>query len=480
MVYTFSFTKAIQNVLAQTSLHGVFHLVHKRSTYVEKVIWLGIISMALFAGCYNVGSFWVRYWTNPTVIALDRDYHLWNTTFPSLTVCFQKRLNEAARDQLIAQVDPELAERYGEFLDTLLESDIENVGHLAEFDEFEGTDLRQLLNELTDRPNAVVTMEGDLHGTLVRSLTEMGICYTFNTAIGRYLSIDPYAPDEKLYEVSLFGEMFQVCRRSLVKSIFGKIFFHSPYEMPTIRKSLLIERGFFTFTKMDFNALAITSVPALKSLSIKQRKCRFPHESNLKFFPEYYSYGLCLLECKFYLFLKHCDCIPYFYQISDPSKYCKLSQLACVELYQSYISFLTADELREIFGACNCLKNCDDVTFTLQHYGSTFWFNDPVIKWSIRIPKIRYSRRIIFDFIDAMGENVKRNEVSTGSILEFFFGFSIITLVELAYFSMRNLILSCLRIKMITRICKRKQRKVKNGIIGNQTIIKKVPTIRVN
>ena len=169
--------------------------------------------------------------------------------------------------------------------------------------------------------------------------------------------------------------MFQVCRRLLVKSIFGKIFFHSPYEMPTIRKSLLIERGFFTFTKMDFNALAITSVPALKSLSIKQRKCRFPHESNLKFFPEYYSYGLCLLECKFYLFLKHC-----------------------------YISFLTADELREIFGACNCLKNCDDVTFTLQHYGSTFWFNDPVIKWSIRIPKIRYSRRIIFDFIDAMGE----------------------------------------------------------------------------
>ncbi|XP_061500162.1 sodium channel protein Nach [Anopheles gambiae] len=470
MVYTFSFTKAIQNVLAQTSLHGVFHLVHKRSTYVEKVIWLGIISMALFAGCYNVGSFWVRYWTNPTVIALDRDYHLWNTTFPSLTVCFQKRLNEAARDQLIAQVDPELAERYGEFLDTLLESDIENVGHLAEFDEFEGTNLRQLLNELTDRPNAVVTMEGDLHGTLVRSLTEMGICYTFNTAIGRYLSIDPYAPDEKLYEVSVFNGEASATISNCTSN--GNIFFHSPYEMPTIRKSLLIERGFFTFTKMDFNALAITSVPALKSLSIKQRKCRFPHESNLKFFPEYYSYGLCLLECKFYLFLKHCDCIPYFYQISDPSKYCKLSQLACVELYQSYISFLTADELREIFGACNCLKNCDDVTFTLQHYGSTFWFNDPVIKWSIRIPKIRYSRRIIFDFIDAM--------VSTGSILEFFFGFSIITLVELAYFSMRNLILSCLRIKMITRICKRKQRKVKNGIIGNQTIIKKVPTIRVN
>uniref|UniRef100_A0A182PUD1 Sodium channel protein Nach n=1 Tax=Anopheles epiroticus TaxID=199890 RepID=A0A182PUD1_9DIPT len=469
MVYSFSFTKAIQNVLAQTSLHGVFHLVHTRSTYVEKVIWLGIISMALFTGCYNVGSFWVRYWTNPTVIALDRDYHLWNTTFPSLTVCFQKRVNEVARDQLLAQVDPELLERYTEFLDALLDSDIENVGRLAEFEEFEGVNLRELLNELTDRPNAIIKMEGGLEGTLVRSLTEMGICYTFNTAIGRYLSIDPYTGDEKLYEVSVFNGEASATISNCTSN--GNIYFHSPYEMPTIRKSLLIERGFFTFTKMDFNALAITSIPALKSLSIKQRKCRFPHESNLKFFPEYYSYGLCLLECKFYLFLKHCDCIPYFYQIPDPSRYCKLSQLACVELYQSYISFLTADELREIFGACNCLKNCDDVTFTLQQYGSTFWFNDPVIKWSIRIPKIRYSRRIIYDFIDAM--------VSTGSILEFFFGFSIITLVELAYFSMRNLILSCMRIKMIRTICKRKPRKVKNSVNKNQKILKKVPAITV-
>uniref|UniRef100_A0A182NJB3 Sodium channel protein Nach n=1 Tax=Anopheles dirus TaxID=7168 RepID=A0A182NJB3_9DIPT len=460
MVYRFSFTKAIQNVLAQTSLHGVFHLVHKRSTYIEKVVWFGIISMALFAGCYNVGRFWVRYWTNPTVIALDRDYHLWNTTFPSLTVCFQKRLNEQARDEMVARIDPELAPRYEEFLETLLESDIENVGRLAEFDEFEGVDLRQLLNELTDRPNSIITMEGDLQGTLIRSLTEMGICYTFNTAIARYLSTDTFVGDQKLYEVSVFNGEASATISNCTSN--ANIYFHSPYEMPTIRKSLLIERGFFTFTKMDFNALAITSVPALRSLSIQQRKCRFPHESNLKFFPEYYSYGLCLLECKFYLFLKHCDCIPYFYQISDPSKYCKLAQLACVELYHSYISFLTADELREIFGACNCIKNCDDVTFTLQQYGSTFWFNDPVIKWSIRIPKIRYSRRIIFDFIDAMG-----------SILEFFFGFSIITFIELGYFSARNLILSCYRIKMIRTMCKRKQRKPKHTGISNQTIIKK-------
>ncbi|KFB48589.1 AGAP007084-PB-like protein [Anopheles sinensis] len=462
MAYRLTFTKAIQSVLSRTSLHGVFHLVHARSTYFEKVLWFGFITMALTGGCYTVGIFWLRYWTNPTVIALDRDYHLWNTTFPSLTVCFQKRLNERARDELIERIDPELAPRYAEFLDTLLDSDIENVGRLAEFDEFEGVNLRELLNELTDRPNAIIAMEGDLQGTLVRTLTEMGICYTFNSALTRYLSIDPYTGEEKLYQVSVFNGEASATISNCTSN--ANIYFHSPYEMPTIRKSLLLERGFFTFTKMDFNALAITSDPALKYLSIKQRKCRFPHESNLRFFPEYYSYGLCLLECKFYLFLKHCDCVPYFYQIADRSKYCKLTQLACVELYQSYISFLTADELREIFGACNCMKNCDDVTFTLQQYGSTFWFNDPVIKWSIRIPKIRYSRRIIYAFIDAL--------VSTGSILEFFFGFSIITLIEVGYFSLRSLVVSCLRSKSTQTFCRR-QRPKENRAKNKQVLVSK-------
>ncbi|XP_035788566.1 sodium channel protein Nach-like isoform X1 [Anopheles albimanus] len=451
MVYQFSVTKAIQNVLSQTSLHGVFHLANKQSTYFEKVLWLVIICLSLTAGSYTVGIFWIRYWNNPTMIALDRDYHLWNTTFPSLTVCFQKRLNERARDELVANIDPTLASRYSEFLDTLLDSDIEHVGALAEYDEFEGVDLKELLNEITDRPSAFITLDGDVQGLLLRTMTEMGICYTFNSAIGRYMSVDKYDGNSELYQVSVFdGESSATISNC---SSNANIYFHSPYEMPTPKKSLQLERGFFTFTKMEFKSLAISSEPSVQYLSIQQRKCRFPHESNLRFFPDYYSYDLCLLECKFYLFLKHCDCIPYFYNIQDRStKYCKLTQLGCIELYQSYISFLTADELREIFGACKCVKNCDDVTFTLQQFESTFWFNDPVIKWSTRIPKIRYSRRIIYDFIDAL--------VSTGSILEFFFGFSLITLVELGYFSLRNLILSFVHLPPVQNFCKRRKQKV--------------------
>ncbi|XP_058065943.1 pickpocket protein 28-like [Anopheles bellator] len=449
-MFRFYITKAIQNVLAQTSLHGVVYLVYKRSTYMEKVMWFFIICLSLTAGCYAVGIFWIRYWTNPTMIALDRNYHLWNTTFPSLTVCFQKRLNERARDELVSKVEPEQMERYSEFLDTLIESDIENVGRLAEYEEFddEGTNLRELLNKLTDRSSAIITLEGNLQGTLVRTMTEMGICYTFNSAIARYMAVDEFVDESELYQVSVFdGETTATISNCTSNA---NIYLHSPYEMPTIKKSIQLERGFFTFTRMEFKALAINSEPSIRFLSIKQRKCRFPHESNLRFFPDYYSYDLCLVECKFHLFLKHCQCIPFFYHITDSTaQYCKINQMGCVQLYQSYITFLTADELREIFGACKCIKNCDDATFTLQQFESTFWFNDPVVKWSTRIPKIRYSRRIIYDFIDAL--------VSTGSTLEFFFGFSIITFIEFGYFSLRNLIISLMRARPVRKFWKRKQ-----------------------
>lgn len=48
-------------------------------------------------------------------------------------------------------------------------------------------------------------------------------------------------------------------------------------------------------------------------LSISQRRCRFPHESNLKHNP-IYTYTMCRMECRISLCLKYCNCIPHFYR----------------------------------------------------------------------------------------------------------------------------------------------------------------------
>lgn len=40
-----------------------------------------------------------RYNENPTVISMDRNMFFWNTSFPSLTICPHKKLNELKLNQ---------------------------------------------------------------------------------------------------------------------------------------------------------------------------------------------------------------------------------------------------------------------------------------------------------------------------------------------------------------------------------------------
>ncbi|KAJ9599091.1 hypothetical protein L9F63_010428 [Diploptera punctata] len=51
---------------------------------------------------------------------------------------------------------------------------------------------------------------------------------------------------------------------------------------------------------------------SIKTLSIAKRKCIFLYENNLKIFG-WYSYGGCLMECRYNLAIKLCGCSPHVY-----------------------------------------------------------------------------------------------------------------------------------------------------------------------
>ncbi|KAL1380678.1 hypothetical protein pipiens_014016 [Culex pipiens pipiens] len=136
---------------------------------------------------------------------------------------------------------------------------------------------------------------------------------------------------------------------------------------------------------MTFKPVTVTADSTIENLYVQQRNCRFPHESNLEFFVGFYTNSLCMLECR--------------------------------------LKFLAS---------CRCLKDCNSIGFTLQNYVLFDWFKAPLIKWDMEFQKVRYSRRIIFGFADAM--------VSTGGICGLFFGASFITVVELCYLFLRNIL----------------------------------------
>lgn len=149
------------------------------------MIWSAVIS-ALFL----VTLFWIRFLTNPTVISLDRNYHEWNTTFPSLTICFHDRINVTARDILIERLKPNDTKNLERFLDLLVSTDIFNVGQLAEYDEYSDLDLKLVLNEITNVVQRKVILGNEIEAKFHRVLTEMGICYSFNSDIIPLISMD--------------------------------------------------------------------------------------------------------------------------------------------------------------------------------------------------------------------------------------------------------------------------------------------------
>ncbi|XP_058458184.1 sodium channel protein Nach-like [Malaya genurostris] len=423
MAYQFYITKFISRVLERNTMHGVFHLTNPKSSLAEKISWVLVISSVVICSIYLLTLFWIRYLTNPTVISLDRNYHEWNTTFPSLTVCFHDRLNTTARDMLIDQVKPENPQKFEQFLARLVEANIFRLETLVEFEEYSDMDLKAVLNQITNFVDTKVMLDNGITGKLFRVITELGICYTFNSDMVRFTSA------EELEEEDLPTDLIQISatERDIMASLGnltsnGNIYYHGPYEIPSYLKKLIVTLATNAFLTITFKPVIITADSTIQDLYVQQRRCRFSHESNLEFYPNYYSHSLCLLDCRLRLFLDHCSCLPYFYNVNAQVPVCRPKELQCIVDHLG--------EIRRSLSSCGCLKDCNTISFTLQHFVMFDWFNDPLIKWDIEVPKVRYSRRIIFGFVDAM--------TSTGSIFGLFFGASVITLIELFYSVVKN------------------------------------------
>lgn len=155
-----------------------------------RYMWGTIIILAILYSLYLITLFWLRYLTNPTVISLDRNYHEWNTTFPSLTVCFHDRLNVTARDNVIRRVKPANPTKFEQFLNILAETDITNIQQLKGYDEYSSLDINAILNEIVNYVDVPVVLSNDEETNMVRVITELGICYSFNSAINQYLSVN--------------------------------------------------------------------------------------------------------------------------------------------------------------------------------------------------------------------------------------------------------------------------------------------------
>lgn len=277
-----------------------------------------------------------------------------------------------------------------------------NLGSLHEYDNITTDEYPQIIQMITNKlPELITTQFGDKY-KIQDTLTEAGFCYSFNSKIAifsstEYLQSNIHSPTTPSLYVTNYIEGDGWA--SLLIGQTCNIHFHAPYEQLNPLKFYTTIKNSSSYTNFVFTGVATHSEKRVRQLLVFQRKCRFWDESDLVHFPQFYSYNLCKIDCRIQAMQRYCNCLPFWYKPSINDVYCTIKGLKCVAHFKDKIeAFLMKN--------CNCLRDCDSVSFMLRSVKSIVWGRPTTVKWELTKANLRVRREVIYTLTDVLGLNL--------------------------------------------------------------------------
>ncbi|XP_022226781.2 uncharacterized protein LOC111077000 isoform X2 [Drosophila obscura] len=311
--------------LQGSSIHGFIYLAKLGLNFVERMIWFAFICVALFSIISLSKRTWQRFQTSPMVISMDRNKLVWNTSFPSLTVCPHKRIDELKVEEYIISHGEDFEteedqEDFRDFIVKLASLTYDNLETLPLNKSFgiSGEKYLDLLYELKWAFEPEISSGAAVKMFIYETQTEFGICHAVNSLVARYNSFDYWRSNDwsildhgdRVTVHPLDGEIYaQIINLSTAYDVY----FHGAGDVPSISKQR------YTFPESDYTtveliALEIYTNEEARAFTTKQRSCRFNYEAEDMQSVPIYSFGLCLSECRMFFALRACGCIPHFYR----------------------------------------------------------------------------------------------------------------------------------------------------------------------
>ncbi|XP_055691219.1 pickpocket protein 11 [Lutzomyia longipalpis] len=427
------------NFLRETSIHGFVHIVSIGVHLIERTMWFSFVALAFYGTASLSQRIWQRYQESPTVISIDRNMFFWNTTFPAVTVCPHRHIDD---DKLTNYLNSNPAkfptqddrEEFTEFISKLSGATFENFDEVPMNRTFgiPSSDYMELIWNLSWPFSPEVSSGLTNKLTLVETITELGICYAINSHIAAYNSFQyrkanswHLIPSSSTVTVHpLDGEIYaQIINLSTAY----EVYFHAALDIPDIskRRYSFDDTGYAT---VELTALEIRTTTDARGLSVSQRRCRFTDEAGNMEFSPVYSFNLCRVECRIRIALDVCQCIPHFYRSRTRSGHqypvCDFDGMKCLAGIKDEIIALHSDRMKI---KCKCEENCDNSNFLVQSYKSRVWFLGANLQWGISdYPKMQLIRDVLFRFTDLL--------VYIGGTAGLFLGCSLLSFTEFIYF----------------------------------------------
>ncbi|KAH8410577.1 hypothetical protein KR009_003812, partial [Drosophila setifemur] len=452
-------------------IHGFRYLVQSMLVLFEKLLWLMLLLISIYFCIIVCLSSIDRYYTKSTHIGLERNYHFWNTTVPSITVCPMQRINDTFFADFCRKngIKGQQKSVFWDFLENLANSTYINFQNIPENDQID-----QIIKDIKLEPENYMdliynltydssyepiekqrtrSIDGQVNIHVRQVLTEYGLCYLGNSKLGeeyssRYLIFGKY-PEFNKYEMTrklLQYQLGSYFEKDVGYTLLGfsseaiDSYIHSAFEVMKVDANFGYTDEGVVYDPVSEEIIAEDNLEK----TVGMRKCRFYHESNLTHFP-FYTRNVCQQECRINLAYRICKCIPHFYpnRIAHPKKVCDYKTLrSCFPRHASFFLKLYEEHGKhEKPATCYCEQNCLDAVVTtrtaLPMIGSKQLLGSIGSAISIKTwPQNRLKRQVIFSLTDLL--------VSIGGTAGLFLGFSVLGLVELLYFFTVRLLLQIL------------------------------------
>lgn len=297
-------------------------------------------------------------------------------------------------------------------------------------------------------------IEADCNDLFETEATDDGFCCSFNSVVLKK-SKNRTMPIKKLKKSRAAGVPFglsiildaQVSDYNVTSSSFVgfKVSIQDPNDFPQTGQI-----GFLASPGQQVGAAVTgtifsTAVNLNNYVNLASRKCAVEGEIELNWF-EKYTGPYCLLDCWAQALLRQCSCVPYYYPVPDELPVCELDAYPCIEQILAPDSNTTC---------LHCEEKCDKIAFRneissgfypnlVQEYPEALYKRYSFTKEDLNsyaqtnLVKLNVFMKSAAGTSYIMDQRVTWSDFvsSTGGVLGLGFGFSLISIIEVFYFSL--------------------------------------------
>ncbi|XP_035790345.1 pickpocket protein 28-like [Anopheles albimanus] len=483
-----------------SSIHGVQYFDANGRTSCERFWWLVVFLLSMGGCCMLIYKTFRKWEESPIIVTFsEKTTPVWEIPFPSITICpetkvqskklnftgeMQSLLSDLRRDGSNATIDPFIIGQLK--VVAQLCNFLFNTQHYV-LQSINGTDEMDIVNVLRNisldkyRQTVFCSFDNfhyDCSSYLKETITEEGICYSFNVPsqeiIFRKGVHSKFKYIEDWFEFDVIGKpthtipirssgagistgLMLYLRQSLSDTDYMctgfsqgyKLTLHDSKEYPQVSKrNIRIPLGHEINIALKPQMIETSNSAA--AYDWKKRQCFFNTERHLRFFQEY-TQDNCELECLTNMTLFLCGCVRFSMPHDNDTQVCPLRTWDCMFQVKQFfrpksnVSEEYPRPVHKIMESCNCLPACKSTHYDLEITQSSLDIDKFMKANSVAVDnnneKYAFTTLEIY-FKESHFITSKRTELygfvdllaNCGGLLGLFMGVSFLSLIEICYF----------------------------------------------